>query len=407
MWLDVKTMLVTNAALLLIGAAAAYTIWHRQRALDGLLWWARGTSLAALGTLLAAWIGPTPPSPIGPAAATMMVCGVAMTWTSMRRFNGKTDGLRFLVPCMLAFVVTLAACISLDVPFIQRAGLISFAVSGFAALAAWEAWHDEGPQPLRSRFVMSAVFAVTAALLFARAGLAFLFPSTSSAATFYDPLKGVVPLMVSVTIVCFNLVIMMMASERLSRGAQRLALTDDLTGLPNRRSLLEQAGRLARSAERGAPAAILMMDLDHFAEVNKRHGHVGGDKALVTFAGLLRQYLRATDVVARYGGEEFCAFLPRTELPEAARFADRLRAALAGQNIDVNGETFRVTVSIGVAAFKGGDLQASFRQADAALYRAKACGRDRVISDTSHFDIRRRLHGGVSAIAGGEGAVSI
>lgn len=407
MCLDVKTMMMTNAALLLIGAAASYAVWIRQRALEGLPWWAGGTGLTALGMLLATWIGPAPATPLGPVAAIMLVSGVAMTWESMRRFNGKTRCSRLFWPLVLAFAVTLVIYVSLGVPFIQRAALISLTLSVFLALAAREAWRGDGPQPLRSRYVMSAVFAFTTALLLARAALAFLFPSLSPAASFYDPLKGAVPLVASVTVVCFNLAIMMMASEWLSRGARRLALTDDLTGLPNRRSFLEQAGRLGRRAGRDAPAAILMMDLDHFAEVNRRHGHVGGDKALVTFAGLLRQHLRAVDVVARYGGEEFCAFLPRTTLPEAARLADRLRAALAGQTIESNGETFRVTVSIGVAVFKGGDLQASLRQADEALYRAKACGRDRVITGTSQRDDRRRPHGGASAFAGGEGAVPI
>ena len=336
-----------------------------------------------------------------------MVLGIALTWESMRRFNGKTDGLRSLLLYLLAFAIALTTCILLDVPFVQRAALISFTLSVFAALAAREAWRGDGPEPLRSRFVMSAVFAVTAALLLGRAVLAFLLPSISPAATFYDPLKGMVPLAAAVTIVCFNLAIMMMASEWLSRGARRLALTDDLTGLPNRRSLLEQAGRLARCAEREGPAAILMMDLDHFAEVNKRHGHAGGDRALVAFAGLLRQHLRATDVVARYGGEEFCAFLPRTGLQEAARLADRLRAALACRPIDGKGETFRVTVSIGVAAFHGGDLRPSLRRADEALYRAKSFGRDRVIIETKDPADRRRSHCGSSAFAGSEGAVSI
>jgi diguanylate cyclase (GGDEF)-like protein len=334
-----------------------------------------------------------------------MVFGIALSWVSMRRFNGKTDGLRPLLLGVLAFAVALTACVSLDVPFVHRAALISFTMSIFAALAAREAWCGDGPDPLRSRFVMSAVFGVVSALLLFRAGLAFLLPSASPAVTYYDPLKGLVPLVASVTIVCFNLAIMMMASEWLSRDVRRLALTDDLTGLPNRRSLLDQAGRFARCADR-VPAAILMMDLDHFAEVNKRHGHTGGDRALVTFAGLLRQHLRTTDMVARYGGEEFCAFLPETGLQEAARLADRLRAALASRSIDSDGQTFSVTVSIGVAAFQGGDLRASLRRADEALYRAKTGGRDRVIIDTKDPD-RRRQHCGVSAFAGGEGALSI
>ena len=129
---------------------------------------------------------------------------------------------------------------------------------------------------------------------------------------------------------CFGLV--MTASERTSSRYRRLALTDDLTGLPNRRFLLEQGGRLSRKAGLyGSTACVLMMDLDHFAEVNKRFGHAGGDTALVAFADLLRQYMRPTDTVARYGGEEFCALLMGTDIEEAAGIAERLREAVAGQ----------------------------------------------------------------------------
>ena len=176
---------------------------------------------------------------------------------------------------------------------------------------------------------------------------------------------------------CFGLV--MTASERTSSRYRRLALTDDLTGLPNRRFLLEQGGRLGRKAGLyGSTACVLMMDLDHFAEVNKRFGHAGGDTALVAFADLLRQYMRPTDTVARYGGEEFCALLMGTDLEEAAGIAERLREAVAGKAIDIGGHAVKITVSIGAARLRDGDLAASMRDADAALYRAKALGRNRV-----------------------------
>ena len=176
---------------------------------------------------------------------------------------------------------------------------------------------------------------------------------------------------------CFGLV--MMASERASSRYRKLALTDDLTGLPNRRFLLEQGGRLGRKAGLyGSTACVLMMDLDHFAEVNKRFGHAGGDKALVAFAALLQQHMRPTDTVARYGGEEFCALLMGTDTEEATGIAERLREGVAGKTIDLGGNAVKITVSIGVAPLRDCDLAAAIRNADAALYRAKARGRNRV-----------------------------
>lgn len=409
MWLDVKTMMLTNAALLIIGAVASYASWRRHKAVDGLLWWSRGSGVMALGILMAAWIGPAPAPPLGPIAALLMVAGIVMAWESMRRFRGKSTELRTLALYALAFTVMLTACIALGVPFARRAGLLTLTLSVFAALAGWEALRGDRREPLSSRFIVAAAFVVGAALLSVRGSLALLdlpalaLPTT----TFYEPSKGITPFVAAVCLVCLNVGVMAMANEWVSRGVRRLALTDDLTGLPNRRSLLEQAGRLARRAGPEAPAAILMMDLDHFADVNKLHGHAGGDKALAAFAGLLQRDLRPTDVVARYGGEEFCAFLPRTDLAEARRMADRLRTDLAGRTIHINGASFRVTVSIGIAAFQGGDLQASFRRADEALYRAKAGGRDQVVVGTGDLPRRRYSPGGTTAFARSDRAVSI
>jgi diguanylate cyclase (GGDEF)-like protein len=121
-----------------------------------------------------------------------------------------------------------------------------------------------------------------------------------------------------------------------------------------------------------------MMDLDYFAAVNERYGHAGGDQALVAFAALLQQHMRPTDVVGRYGGEEFCALLIGTATEEAARIAERLRAAVAGLIVELGDQAVEFTVSIGVAPLRDCDLAAAIRNADAALYRAKARGRNQV-----------------------------
>jgi len=122
-----------------------------------------------------------------------------------------------------------------------------------------------------------------------------------------------------------------------------------------------------------------MMDLDHFSAVNQRFGHAGGDHALVAFARLLREQVPPTHIVARYGGEEFIAFLGGVEAAEGTRIAERLRVAVAGQAIEIRGQTLKLTVSIGIAALYDGDLGAAIRSADEALYQAKAQGRDQVV----------------------------
>ncbi len=170
-----------------------------------------------------------------------------------------------------------------------------------------------------------------------------------------------------------------MAHERLRRRFEELALTDPLTGLPNRRCFFERAEWLSRHAtDNRLPAAVLMMDLDHFSKINQRFGHHGGDRALAAFAAAVRAELRAHDLVGRYGGEEFCALLRGADDQEARRIAERLRAAVAALSIDVDGQALRFTVSIGVAPLADVDLPATMRRADAALYRAKDRGRNQV-----------------------------
>jgi diguanylate cyclase (GGDEF)-like protein len=121
-----------------------------------------------------------------------------------------------------------------------------------------------------------------------------------------------------------------------------------------------------------------MMDLDHFSDVNRRFGHLGGDHALAAFAAFARSQLRPTDLIARYGGEEFCALLQDSDEKEGARTAERGRAGSAEMSINLGGEPVRITVSIGLTQMIDGDLPASIREADIALYRAKALGRNRV-----------------------------
>jgi diguanylate cyclase (GGDEF)-like protein len=176
--------------------------------------------------------------------------------------------------------------------------------------------------------------------------------------------------------------LLMMANGRLRRRYEKLASTDELTGLPDRRFFLEHGERLCSRAARGKlPACILLMDLDHFSEVNRQFGHPGGDHALASFAAFARTQLRPTDLIGRYGGEEFCVLLQGTDEHEGLRVAERLRTGVADMAIDVGGRALRITVSIGLTRLDDdGDLRASIRKADIAPYRAKGLGRNLVCS---------------------------
>ncbi|MBW8268119.1 PleD family two-component system response regulator [Caldovatus aquaticus] len=156
-----------------------------------------------------------------------------------------------------------------------------------------------------------------------------------------------------------------------------MAVTDPLTGLRNRLYLY---GYL-RTALRTQPAAVLLADVDHFKAVNDTHGHAAGDVALRAVAERLRAHIRAADVVARWGGEEFVVAMAGATAEDAMAAAERLRAAVAASPLaaDAGGAPIGTTISIGVAlAPRGGAVDPLIRAADAALYRAKRAGRNRV-----------------------------
>jgi two-component system cell cycle response regulator len=164
-----------------------------------------------------------------------------------------------------------------------------------------------------------------------------------------------------------------------------LAVTDQLTGLHNRRYMEGQLSALVkRSGMGGDPVAALMIDIDHFKKINDGFGHDVGDEVLREFAVRLASNVRAIDLPCRYGGEEFTVIMPDTRLADAERIAERIRLHVAGSPFRVAGgaELLTVTISVGVAATLGeGDTpEALLKRADSAVYDAKHAGRNRVIA---------------------------
>ncbi|HUC09613.1 MAG TPA: PleD family two-component system response regulator [Stellaceae bacterium] len=171
------------------------------------------------------------------------------------------------------------------------------------------------------------------------------------------------------------------------RRSLTLALTDELTGLYNRRYLLAHLDELmARVNGDGIGVAVLMFDIDHFKRVNDTYGHPGGDEVLRQIARRAQDSVRSDDLVARLGGEEFAVVMPQTVLPIAAAVANRLRLEVANKPFTLPaGGQLEVTISIGVTTANVGceDRDQLLQRADEALYEAKAAGRNRIIARAS------------------------
>lgn len=169
--------------------------------------------------------------------------------------------------------------------------------------------------------------------------------------------------------------------KRAEAELRRLATTDVLTGLANRRHFLERAAQeLGRVRRYGTPSAFIMLDIDHFKRINDTWGHATGDAVLRSIAGVLGGALRETDLVGRLGGEEFAVLLPETDLDAALGLAERLRVAVTEATVEADGEILHFSASFGVTLLHADDetVDMPMARADAALYAAKFAGRNRV-----------------------------
>ena len=168
--------------------------------------------------------------------------------------------------------------------------------------------------------------------------------------------------------------------KKLNRALAEASRTDPLTGLLNRRGMMERfEAEQVRAERNGEPLAVIIADVDHFKAINDRYGHEVGDLVLQSIAASLRTSLRGYDACARWGGEEFLLLLPGSDLEAALSVARKLRELLAEHRLDLEQEAPDISVSMGVAMYEpSATLSRLILKADAALYRAKALGRDRV-----------------------------
>ncbi len=165
---------------------------------------------------------------------------------------------------------------------------------------------------------------------------------------------------------------------------EKLAITDDLTGLFNRRYFLDVAEReIARALRFGKPFATILLDIDGFKKINDSHGHGAGDVVLVTLSSICQRHCRKIDTFARYGGDEFYFLLPECSREEALTFAERIRSAIEQVRVDYEGHSIPVTASLGVQTFAGSEdsLDRLLIRTDNAMYAAKQAGKNTISTE--------------------------
>lgn len=336
---------------------------------------------AAMGAVLLR--GSLPPA-VGAALPNLLnVAGMWLIWRGVRIFVRRPPASAESVGVALAGAAAVAGATAAGAPH----GVIVVAAASTMAWLLGRAAMDVH-SGLQAEFGRAAALlcalplAAIAAVLALRAGLVLASGRLQGHA-----LEGNAPLETGLV---FSFLAMSLAMNfamgalvvlRLVNRLRHLSQHDALTRLVNRRGL-EQCVEAERQRlqRQGRPFAVLSIDIDHFKAVNDRHGHAAGDQVLVGVAQALRREARGQDIVARMGGEEFALLLPETGATGAQQMAQRLLEALRAEQHEVEGQRLRVTISIGLAVVTdpSESAEALWRRVDAALYRAKAAGRDRV-----------------------------
>jgi diguanylate cyclase (GGDEF)-like protein len=382
--LDTRTLfIVTSAVTALLGVLLLFA-WRHDR-VGALAWWGAAYLVGAFAVSLWAIGASTSTLPASiPTAVLFVACG--MTWNAARVFHARP----VMWGAMLAgSIIWLGACSLPAFPPIgaSRFALASAIVAIYSFLTAAELWRERR----RSLAGRPALFAPTLH------GLVFLFPI--AIASLVPEREGVITL-ATAWLAVFVLemllyavgtafLVLVLAKERTLRAHKSAALTDPLTGLFNRRGLVEAARELAEKHARkaGKPVAMLAFDLDYFKSINDRFGHALGDDVIKLFAATANSSLRLTDFVVRLGGEEFVAIMPGT-LEDGLVVGERIRAAFEAAGRTVSGRYIGATVSVGVASHESAaNIDALLARADAALYAAKANGRNRVEAEMQMFDL--------------------
>jgi diguanylate cyclase (GGDEF)-like protein len=374
MTLDVQTLIVLMLANVFMTSVALLVVigW---RASPGARW-AQASSLAqALG-----WGSFLLARPVHDRLFSSLCMGflglsfVAM-WHSMHHWLGPRPGRR---PLLWACALTPLGYFALFDSYEWRVGWSNFGLALQMALVCWAVAAPAPHASRRWRGLFIGCLACLATLTLARGVLGAFFTEL------YPHYRAPHPVNIAAAVVHhLSLVLITVASlvawhEEAEQALVRLAETDLLTGLPNRRGFEQQAGAaLARARRHADPTVLLMIDIDRFKAINDRHGHAGGDEALRRFARALRQTLRRGDLCARYGGEEFCVLLHRADGAAASRFDTRLRQALHAL-APSREEAIAFSAGVAVYGADGDGVDALLRQADKALYRAKENGRGRM-----------------------------
>jgi diguanylate cyclase (GGDEF)-like protein len=378
MHLDMLTMSAVDITVTAIIGAVLVLNGAPERGTSFVSWWGLAMLLQSLGVVIAAVSSFRNAGDAATIGTATMILADALKWKASREFAHRRVGAFWIVIAPIGFLLATHSGYveSLD----GRLILLVTVMAIFNLAAAIELANANGER-LASRWPAVILLVVTSVSFVSWLPLSMLVPIHEAKAIFTSDWFPEIVLVSVLLRIALAFIVLSMAKERQELEQRVDALTDSLTGLPNRRALFEAADALGQNRDfKGDAVSVLLFDLDHFKETNDRFGHAFGDRVLKLFATTASGKLNGGSIVARLGGEEFAAILPGADPLEAAGAAEAVRRAFAKSAAFVDGLPVGATVSVGAASVAeiDGDLNALFRRADAALYMAKRAGRNRV-----------------------------
>jgi diguanylate cyclase (GGDEF)-like protein len=381
--LDPRTVIMLCG---LMGGLMSMVLYSLQRnypsSIRGLLEWGRGMLLWFLSGAGMVFLSRSAPAIFAVAIPNcLLLTGTFWLWLGTQRFLGRepsTLNTRLHSAGIAAASLLLAWFAAVTPSYRVRLTIVTTLLMYAFARMAWLLLRH-GPKRFSTRVVLG-VAAVAALLQAMRLFMLAILPAGSS---LFDasPQNLIYITTLPVLVMMLAIGMVLMASDRLSAELASLAMHDSLTQALTRRSFSDACQRILDERQRsGTAVSLLCMDLDHFKAINDRHGHPVGDRTLQRFVACARAVLRTSDQLGRFGGEEFVAVLSGTPHSEAMQIAERICRAWEAEQTEP-----RSTVSIGVstASEHTVTVESLIGTADAALYRAKAAGRNRIVGNAT------------------------
>jgi diguanylate cyclase (GGDEF)-like protein len=377
--LDVNTLfLVTIYVEAILGLLLLFA-WVQNTQISAVAWWGCAHLLRACSVMLFGMYGSVSEAISIDLANALLLLSFAVTWSGSRVFDGRPVLPMYVVMGPVAWLIC-AHLPSFSGDLQIRILLSSCIITCYTWLTAYEFWRGRS-EPLVSRWPAIFMLFAHGALFLLRTPLAAVLPWSPESDVFDSVWLTVLSFEALLFTIAIAFILLAMAKERTEYRHKTAAMVDPLTGISNRRAFLQDGQDLMkRHATKPCPAAVMLIDLDHFKSVNDRFGHAVGDQVLQVFADALRENVRSTDLIGRLGGEEFAAVLYNVGRDKALAVAERIRSAFVDAAAEVDGHPVGATVSIGMVLWQDGalDVPELLGQADQALYYAKERGRNRV-----------------------------